>query len=88
MNAYDIIFQPSVEKDLRKLSTQNYNRVMERIESLATDPFTAQAKKLTGTEGLYRIRVGDYRIIYEINLDNTFVLIHYIRHRRDAYRRL
>ena len=43
MKAYDIIFQPSVEKDLRKISRQNCDRIMERIESLATDLFPAQA---------------------------------------------
>ncbi|MGB3493637.1 MAG: type II toxin-antitoxin system RelE/ParE family toxin [Elainellaceae cyanobacterium] len=88
MKAYDIIFQPSVEKDLRKLSRQNCDRVMQQIESLAANPFPTKVTKLTGTEGLYRIRVGDYRVIYEVSSEEKFVLEHYVRHRRDAYRKL
>jgi len=88
MEPYEIAFQPSVEKDLRKLSTENCERVMVRIETLASDPFPTQAVKLKGTEGLYRVRVGDYRIIYEVDSESSYILIHYIRHRRDVYRDL
>jgi len=83
---YEIAFQSSVEKDLRKLSTENCDRIMVRIEALANEPFPVQVSKLKGTEGLYRIRVGDYRIIYEVNPDSNCILIHYVRHRRDVYR--
>jgi len=61
---------------------------MKRIERLKTDPFPRQAIKLTGTERLYRIRVGDYRIIYEVDTEAKRITIHYIRHRREAYRAL
>jgi mRNA-degrading endonuclease RelE of RelBE toxin-antitoxin system len=50
MAPYEILFQPSVEKDLRKLSSENCDRVMVRIETLANEPFSAQAVKLKGTE--------------------------------------
>ncbi len=88
MEPYEIVFQPFVEKDLRKLSAENCDRIMVRIEALANEPFPAQVVKLKGTEGLYRIRVGDYRIIYEVDLDSNCILIHYVRHRRDVYRDL
>jgi mRNA interferase RelE/StbE len=88
MESYEIRFQPSVEKDLRKLTAENCNRVMVRVEVLANDPLPSQAVKLKGTEGLYRVRVGDYRIIYEVDSGSNFILIHYIRHRRDVYRDL
>ena len=42
--------------------------------------------KLEGSEGLYRLRVGDYRIVYGVNISTKQVLIHYVRHRRDVYR--
>jgi len=45
-----------------------------------------QAIKLKGTEGLYRVRVGDYRIIYEVDASAKIILIHYVRHRREVYR--
>jgi mRNA interferase RelE/StbE len=86
MTPYEIAFQPSVEKDLRKLSVENCDRILVRIEALANEPFPPQVVKLKGTEGLYRIRVGDYRIVYEIDSDSNCILIHYVRHRRDVYR--
>jgi mRNA interferase RelE/StbE len=61
---------------------------LERIDALADEPFPVQVAKLKGTEGLYRIRVGDYRIIYEVDLSSTAILIHYVRHRREVYRDL
>lgn len=88
MGSYNINFKPSVEKDLRPLSKTLVARVMERIERLKTDPFPRQAIKLSGTERLYRIRVGDYRIVYEANTQAKQVTIHYVRHRREVYRAL
>ena len=88
MEPYQINFQPSVEKDLRKLSSENSDRLLARIEELANDPLPVQSLKLKGTEGLYRIRVGDYRIVYEVDLLTKSILIHYVRHRREVYRDL
>ena len=88
MDSYDINFKPSVEKDLRSLSKMLVSRVMERIERLKTDPFPRHAVKLSGTERLYRIRVGDYRIVYEVDTQARQVMIHYVRHRREVYRTL
>ncbi len=88
MDLYEVIFQPSVEKDLRKLSSENCDRILVRIESLKATPSPLQALKLVGTERLYRIRVGDYRIIYEVDTHLKQVLIHYVRHRREVYRDL
>lgn len=86
MASYKIIFKPSVEKDLRPLPKSVAVRIMERIEDLKGEPFPKQAVKLSGAEKLYRIRVGDYRIIYEADTKAGKVIIHYIRHRREAYR--
>jgi mRNA interferase RelE/StbE len=88
MGSYNINFKPSVEKDLRPLSKTLVSRVMKHIEKLKTDPFPRQAIKLSGTERLYRIRVGDYRIVYEVDTQAKEVTIHYIRHRREVYRAL
>jgi mRNA interferase RelE/StbE len=88
MSQYEIAFQPSVEKDLRKLSSENRDRVLVRIAGLRNEPLPSQVVKLTGTENLYRVRVGDYRIVYEVELEIKQVLIHYIRHRREVYRDL
>jgi len=88
MGSYDVNLKPSVEGDLRHLSQAVVTRVMARIEGLKAEPFPRQAIKLSGSERLYRIRVGDYRIVYEVDTQAKQITVHYIRHRRDVYRGL
>jgi len=88
MASYDIAFKPSVEKDLRSLPKSTVARVMEHIENLKVNPLPRQAAKLSGTERLYRIRVGDYRIVYKVDTEARLVTVHYVRHRRKVYRAL
>ena len=61
---------------------------MACIRALVQEPFPSGAIELKGTEERYRIRVGAYRIIYEINPEANCILIHHVRHRRDVYRNL
>jgi mRNA interferase RelE/StbE len=88
MASYSIIFKPSVEKDLRSLPRPMVARVFERIGALRDDPFPRRSLKLAGAEELYRVRVGDYRVIYAVDKENQQMVVHYVRHRRDAYRQL
>ena len=88
MEPYEIEFQPSVRKDFRKLSPDNASRILPKIGELATDPFPPQSIKLKGSEYLYRIRVGDYRIVYAVDLDACKISIYHVRHRREVYRDL
>ena len=88
MASYSVRLQPSVEKDFRRISGDNLKRIFLRINALADDPLPRGAAKLSGAEGLYRIRVGDYRIVYKLGQSSKQVVIHYVRHRRDVYRRL
>jgi len=88
MASYNVIFKPSVEKDLRSLPQSMMARVFERVEALRDDPLPRRLLTLAGAEELYRIRVGDYRVIYGVDKDNSQVVVHYVRHGRDAYRRL
>ena len=83
-----LIFRKSVEKDLRKVPRDLIPAVFEHIEKLASDPLTPESHKLAGAENLYRIRVGDYRIIYQVLYDSHEVIVIYIRHRSTAYRGL
>ena len=64
------------------------SRVIKRIEDLKSEPFKRQAIKLSSAEKLYRIRVGEYRIVYEVDVQTKQVIIHHVRHRRDVYRAL
>ena len=86
MASYNILLKPSVERDLRSLPKTVIARVMRQIESLEDEPVPRHSVKLVGAEQLYRIRVGDYRIVYEIDKEVKQILIHYVRHRREAYR--
>jgi len=86
MPSYNISLKPSVEKDLRSLPKSTVVRVIEQIEDLKTAPLPRKALKLSNAERLYRIRVGDYRIVYEVDTKARQVLIHYVRHRREVYR--
>jgi len=88
MAFYKVIFKPSVEKDLRSLPQSVVKRIFKRIDALKEDPFPRQSIKLADAEQLYRLRISDYRVIYGVDKDNRQVIIHYVRHRRDAYRQL
>jgi mRNA interferase RelE/StbE len=86
MPGYKVVFKKSVEKDLSSLPKQLIPRIWQRCESLKNEPFPRQAIKLEGSEGLYRLRVGDYRIVYGVDADAKEVIVHYVRHRREVYR--
>ena len=83
---YRVVLRPAAARDLRNLPRDVVRRIDPRIASLAVDPLPRGAVKLAGEESLYRIRVGDYRIIYEKNDALRLVTIARIRHRRDVYR--
>jgi mRNA interferase RelE/StbE len=88
MASYRINLKRSVEKDLRRLPGAQLPRVLSAIDQLSSDPHPRGATKLSGAETLYRVRVGDYRLIYEVDTETREVTIHYLRHRREAYRGL
>jgi mRNA interferase RelE/StbE len=83
-----MVLKPSVVKDLRAMPKQVVARVLKRIEGLKEQPLSRLSVKLEGAENLYRVRVGDYRIIYGVDSNLGQVIVHYVRHRREAYRRL
>ncbi|MEW6676171.1 MAG: type II toxin-antitoxin system RelE/ParE family toxin [Nitrospirota bacterium] len=62
-------------------------RILDAIKSLAENPFPIQSRKMKGSESSYRLRVGDYRVIYQVNTENKVVTIYHVRHRKDAYKR-
>jgi mRNA interferase RelE/StbE len=86
MEFYSVILQPSVHKDLRRLPKSTAVRAMELIEGLAEGPRPRQSVKLSGAEHLYRLRLGDYRIVYELDGGRRQVTVYYVRHRSEIYR--
>jgi mRNA interferase RelE/StbE len=83
---YTIIIPKPVQKQLKNLPTETYQRIIEKIGQLSSQPRSLDTKKLKGFENEYRIRIGDYRVRYEINDKTLTVLLLSCRHRRDAYR--
>jgi mRNA interferase RelE/StbE len=86
MASYRIEFTRSAEKDLRRLDRANLFQVLAAIEVLRENPRPAGVKKLVGSDHSFRIRVGDYRVVYEIEDDVCLVLILRMAHRKDVYR--
>jgi mRNA interferase RelE/StbE len=86
MPEYKIVFARSARKELQALSIDIAVRILEKIELLASNPRPSGCKKLQGHSSLWRIRVGEYRVIYSIYDDNRIIDISVIRHRSEAYR--
>ncbi len=83
--SYLVYLKRSAEKELDRLPTESYNRIVSRLISLRDNPRPARAKKLHG-RGCYRIRVGNYRILYTIDESEKKVEVVSIAHRREVYR--
>ena len=82
---YTLLIQPKAERTLSSLPRNEFLQVDSRILSLKDNPRPPGCKKLKGREG-WRIRSGDYRIVYDINDAQRTVLIRDVLHRKDAYR--
>lgn len=83
---YDIIIKPSAEKSFAKLPALQQRKIFSAIELLVTNPKPSGVKELKSSAELYRIRVGDYRVIYSIENDVLTINIVKIGHRSDIYR--
>ena len=86
MAAYRVTIRPSADKVLHKLPRDMQRRILERLDELATNPRPDNVVKMAGSEDLWRIRVGDYRIVYEIHDREITVYVLAIGHRREVYR--
>ena len=82
---YRVIILPPAERDIRKLPKDLQQLIIARAYSLQTDPRPHSVKKLKGEEG-YRIRVGDYRIVYDIEDAIKVVSVTRVKHSKDVYR--
>ncbi|MBI3781320.1 MAG: type II toxin-antitoxin system RelE/ParE family toxin [candidate division NC10 bacterium] len=82
---YTIEIKRSAEREMTRLPDLIHSRVSEKILALEVEPRPSGSRKLEGGEG-YRLRVGDYRVLYTIDDQKQRVLIYSIAHRREAYR--
>jgi mRNA interferase RelE/StbE len=85
MANYDIRFRKSVFKDLQPIPRKDVERILSAIRGLAVNPRPPQSQKLSGSEK-YRLRSGNYRILYEIEDDVLVVCVVKVGHRKDIYR--
>jgi mRNA interferase RelE/StbE len=86
VTVYRVLLERTAEKDLGRLSSQIHDRVIVAIQSLATNPRPPGCRKLAGSKHDWRIRVSDYRVIYEIADEIRIVRVNRVRHRREVYR--
>jgi mRNA interferase RelE/StbE len=84
---YNVIIPRPVQKELDELQKDLKTRITDRILALAEDPRPDGVVKMKGSENEYRIRIGDYRVRYEIEDENLIVLLLDCRHRREVYRK-
>jgi len=83
---HEVYLERAAEKDLKKLPGEIFQRIITHIKSLAETPRPSGCRKITGTKNDWRIRVGDYRIIYEVDDNLQVVKVMRVRDRREAYR--
>ena len=86
--AYKVEFTEEAAEQVEALPKKIAGQVIRKIEALATEPRPTQAKRLTDHEHLYRVRSGDYRILYHIEDRKLLVLVVKVGNRRDVYRRI
>ncbi len=86
MASYKLVFKKSVAKDLRTIPNPDLKRILARMRTLAEDPRPPGTEKLSG-EDKYRLRQGNYRILYTVNDADICVVMVKVGHRREVYRR-
>lgn len=83
---YAVLLETAAERSLTRLDPVVFRRVVAALKGLAENPRPAGCRKLTGSENDWRVRVGDWRVVYEIDDRDRAVRVMRIRHRREAYR--
>ena len=89
MALYRVEITSSAQKEIRKLPSKGLrDKVVDIINSLYVNPLPEESKKIKGSNNIYRIRQGTYRIVYQIYKNELLVLVIRVRHRRDVYKDL
>lgn len=84
--AYSVQFKPLALRQLEKLPRDVQHRVAAKIDGLRHDPFPTGSKKMVALPDAWRIRVGDYRVVYQVHRSILVVLVLTVGHRREVYR--
>lgn len=86
MDTYQIEWKRSAVKELEKLPRPMIVKVVAAVGELASNPYPHGVRKLVGTEDTYRIRVGDFRVLYSVFKNKLIVEIVRVQHRKDVYK--
>jgi len=86
MASYNVELTRTADKQLRRIAKHDRNRMVEAIRGLADRPRPHGARKLQGYDDVYRIRVGRYRVVYEVFDDRVIVIVLKVGHRKDIYK--
>jgi mRNA interferase RelE/StbE len=84
---YEVYIEKTAENDIKRLPTTTFHRIISQIRALAENPRPSGCRKLTGSKNDWRIRIRDYRVLYEIDDRMKVVRVMRVRHRREVYRR-
>ena len=85
MTRYRVEFTTAAAKEVRKLDPQLRRRILAGISDLERDPRPHGVRKLTGFDNAWRVRIGDYRVLYEVEDERVLVTVVRVAHRRDVY---
>lgn len=85
---YSIEFRPAVLKSMKGLPKRDLRRIKKKVDDLAENLPDPGTTKMKGNNTFHKIRVGDYRIVYEIHQDRLVILVVKVGHRKDVYKRL
>lgn len=90
MPDYRVEFTKSAKKEFDRLPAGVQDKVLEAVALLSTNPYSEllKVKKLKGTDQLYRLRIGDYRVVYEVRNEVLLIIVIKIGHRKEVYRHL
>jgi len=83
---YEVYIERAAERDLRRLARDDVRRVIAHVKALAEDPRPSGSRKISGSKNDWRIRVGNYRILYEFDRRAKLVRVMRVAHRREVYR--
>ena len=86
MRKFTVHFKPSADRQLQRLPAAVQKRIVAEVAALAENPRPAGVVKLVGDDNLWRLRIGDYRVVYEIHDARLVVLVLRVAHRKDVYR--
>ena len=88
MDFYKIEWKHSARKELKRLEKKIIPRIIEAVEALSKNPYPPGFRKITGAEHTYRIRIGEYRIVYSVESKRLIIEIIRVGHRKNVYKKL